>query len=253
MEIFYYPVEWTEIVRSHKLKNKNIGFVPTMGALHEGHISLIKKSKLENKVTVVSIYVNQTQFNDQNDLKNYPANFDADIEILEQNKVDYLFLPNYETIYPDDYKFKITENDLSLDLCGATRKGHFNGVLTVVSKLFNIIKPTNAYFGEKDYQQFLLIRNMVKALFMDVNIISCPTFRDKDGLALSSRNILLTQENRIIASEFPKILMSHKTIEEKKSELIKSGFKIDYIEEKFDRLFGAVYLGNVRLIDNVKI
>ncbi|MBK8946101.1 MAG: pantoate--beta-alanine ligase [Ignavibacteriae bacterium] len=250
--MFYYPIEWFEIVKSHKLKNKVIGFVPTMGALHEGHISLIKKSKLENKITVVSIYINQTQFNNENDLKNYPTNIEYDIELLKQNNVDFLFLPNYGIMYPDNYKFKITENEFSLTLCGATRKGHFDGVLTIVAKLLNIIKPTNAYFGEKDYQQLLLIRNMVKALFIDVNIISCPTVRDKDGLAFSSRNNLLTTKEREIASIFPKTLNSNKSIEDMKTELINSGFTIDYIEEKLDRLFAAVYLGKVRLIDNVK-
>jgi pantoate--beta-alanine ligase len=253
MEIFYYPIEWNEIYKSRKLMKKRIGFVPTMGAIHNGHLSLIKKSNLENEITVVSIFLNPTQFNDKNDLEKYPSNLESDIEILKENNVDYLFIPNYSTIYPDNYTYQIQENDISKILCGANRMGHFEGVLTIVAKLFMIIKPTVAYFGEKDYQQYLLIKNMAKAFFIDVNIIPCPTIREEDGLAMSSRNLLLSKKEREIAAKFPKILQSDKSINDKISELTKAGFKVEYLEEKFERLFAAVYLGKVRLIDNVKI
>lgn len=133
------------------------------------------------------------------------------------------------------------------------RKGHFEGVLTVVAKLFNIIQPTNAYFGEKDYQQYLLIKNMVKAFFLYINVVPCPIVREDDGLAMSSRNNLLNPEERILASEFPKILMSDESIEEKIKQLESQNIQVEYLEKRFDRLFSAVQIGNVRLIDNVKI
>ena len=142
------------------LEGKKIGFVPTMGGLHAGHESLVKRAVKENDITVVSVYLNETQFNDKNDLLTYPANFDDDKALLEKNNVDYLFAPTYSEMYPDDYRYKVTENDLSKTLCGASRPGHFDGVLTVVMKLFNIVRPCNAYFGEKDFQQLELLRGM---------------------------------------------------------------------------------------------
>lgn len=244
--------DWFEIRKDCELKNKSIGFVPTMGALHLGHKSLIQRCRLETDIAVVSIFVNPTQFNDKNDLKNYPKTFDEDLKMLKECNVDYLIFPSYENMYPDNYHYKVTEDDFSKNLCGASRPGHFDGVLTVVMKLLNIVKPTRAYFGEKDYQQYKLIDGMVKAFFMDCEIIPCPTVRDENGLALSSRNKLLSQDELKLAPMFNQILKSNLSILEMKKELEKLGFKIDYIEEIGNRRYGAVFVGNVRLIDNVE-
>lgn len=253
MKIVKKIKDWKNIRVSNAVKNNTIGYVPTMGALHKGHIELVKKSLKQNDITVVSIYVNPTQFNNKEDLQNYPVTINDDIKILEELNVNYLFLPVYKELYPDDYKYKITETDFSKMLCGRFRPGHFDGVLTVVMKLFNIIKPDRAYFGEKDYQQLELIKGMVKSFFMDIKIISVPTVRDKDGLALSSRNLILSAIQRQLAPRFPEILKSNLPIKQIKSKLAREGFKVEYVEQIGSRRFAAVYLGKVRLIDNVKI
>lgn len=245
--------EWKKIRNSEELKNKTVGFVPTMGAFHQGHASLIERCLKENNISVVSIFVNPTQFNDPNDLRNYPRTFDSDLKLLEKMNVDYLFYPEYEEIYSDNYRYKIIETDFSKKLCGAFRPKHFKGVLTIVLKLFNIVKPHKAYFGEKDYQQLKLIEGMCKAFFMDIEIVPCPIVRDEDGLALSSRNLLLTNEERKIAVNFPKLLKARMPNELIKEELEKLGFKVDYIENLEGRRFGAVHIGKVRLIDNVEL
>lgn len=230
----------------------NIGFVPTMGALHEGHLSLIRESKKDNDITVVSIFVNPTQFNDPNDYKNYPDTHAEDILHLASLKVDYIFTPTKRSIYNDNYAYQIIENKFSKELCGATRPGHFEGVLTIVMKLLNIVNPHKAYFGEKDYQQYKLIKGMVEAFHMDVEIIARPTKREVDGLAMSSRNLLLTKSERKKAPKFSKMLKSNLSDDDIKTSLETEGFKIDYIETLNGRRFGAVFLGNVRLIDNVE-
>ncbi|NJD21928.1 MAG: pantoate--beta-alanine ligase [Melioribacter sp.] len=245
--------EWQQLKRSDKIKNKKIGFVPTMGALHEGHLSLIRRSNVENGISVVSIFVNPTQFNDPSDLEKYPRTFESDVKLLRDLNVDYLFYPDYSEIYADHFKYKIIESDLSQILCGKFRPGHFEGVLTVVMKLLNIIRPDKAYFGEKDYQQYLLIDEMCKAFFLNVAIILCPIVREADGLALSSRNMLLSSNEKILAQRFPQLLKSEKSCEIIKNELEKLSFKVDYIEEIGNRRFGAVHIGKVRLIDNVEI
>lgn len=245
--------EWKKIRNSEELKNKTVGFVPTMGAFHQGHASLIERCLIENNISVVSIFVNPTQFNDPNDLRNYPRTLDSDLKLLEKMNVDYLFYPEYEEIYSDNYRYKIIETDFSKKLCGAFRPKHFEGVLTIVLKLFNIVKPHKAYFGEKDYQQLKLIEGMCKAFFMDIEIVPCPIVRDEDGLALSSRNLLLTNEERKIAVNFPKLLKARMSNELIKEELEKLGFKVDYIENLEGRRLGAVHIGKVRLIDNVEL
>lgn len=233
--------------------NKSVGFIPTMGALHQGHIALIKKSLKQNDITVVSVYVNPTQFNNPDDFKKYPDTFNHDLQILKKLKVHYLFYPTYSEIYPDNYKYRIIESDFSRLLCGKYRPGHFEGVLTVVMKLLNIVKPNRAYFGEKDYQQLQLVRGMTNAFFLDTKIISYPTVRTKEGLALSSRNLRLNEEQLKIAPEFYRLLKSGLPINRIKYQLEKLGFKIEYIEKIDNRIYGSVYLGNIRLIDNVKI
>jgi pantoate--beta-alanine ligase len=245
--------EWRGLRYSKIFINKSIGFVPTMGALHEGHLSLVEKSKRENDITVVSIFVNPTQFNDKADLERYPITFDEDINNLEKLQVDYLLFPAYEEIYPDKYSYKISEEMLSTKLCGRYREGHFDGVLTIVMKLLNIVEADKAYFGEKDYQQYLLIKGMADAFFMKTKIIPMPIIREKDGLALSSRNKRIAEQDRKTAPRFYQLLKSDLQKEEIINELNAHGFKVEYIEEMGNRRFGAVYLGNVRLIDNVKI
>ncbi|MDA3859840.1 MAG: pantoate--beta-alanine ligase [Melioribacteraceae bacterium] len=245
--------EFLLIRESSNYADVSVGFVPTMGALHEGHLSLIRKSKEDNDITVVSIFVNPTQFNDKSDFENYPTNIDDDIAKLNEEKVDFLFLPNHEDIYIDNYNYTVSENDFSNELCGEYRKGHFDAVLTIVMKLLNIVKANVAYFGEKDFQQYLLIKGMAEAFFIDTEIVSVKTEREKDGLALSSRNIRLSGAEREKATIFPKLLSSNKSCSQIESELIENGFKVDYIKEFDGRRFGAVHVGSVRLIDNVKI
>lgn len=249
MKQFSHPDEL-----KNELRNKvgNIGFVPTMGALHKGHLSLIRTSKNENDITVVSIFINPTQFNDTNDYKNYPNTHTEDLLKLSSLKIDYLFTPTRSSIYNDDYNYQIVENNFSKKLCGASRPGHFEGVLTIVMKLLNIVKPSKAYFGEKDFQQYKLIKGMVDAFHMDVKIIALPTVREADGLAMSSRNLLLTDSERKTAPKFSKLLRSKLSDEQVKLKLESEGFKIDYIETINGRRFGAVFLDKVRLIDNVE-
>lgn len=244
--------EWRVLRNNVAFQNKSIGFVPTMGALHAGHQSLLKRCRAENEIAVLSIFINPTQFNDPNDLKKYPKTLDADLQIAQTENIDYLFLPNADEMYSDGYRYKITENDFSKSLCGAYRSGHFDGVLTVVLKLLNLVKPQRAYFGEKDYQQYLLIKEMVMSLFLDIEIIACPTIRDEDGLALSSRNKHMSPDERKLAAEFPKLLTSDLSTDKIQQQLSLLGFLVDYIEEKNGRRFGAVHVGNTRLIDNIE-
>lgn len=245
--------EWKEIRNSDSMGNKSIGFVPTMGALHEGHLSLMRKSIEENDITVVSSFVNPTQFNDKNDFIIYPKTFESDLQKLENVGVDYLFYPDYKEIYNDDFKYEVNEKELSKILCGANRPGHFTGVLTIVMKLLNIIKPGKAYFGEKDYQQYQLIKGMAEAFFLDCEIVPLPLIREEDGLAMSSRNKLLTEDERKLAPKFHQWLNSNNSIDEIKKRLAMDGFEVEYIEKIDNRRFGAVLLGKVRLIDNVEL
>lgn len=241
--------EWINLRK--KISNQTIGFIPTMGNLHAGHISLCEQSKRENNITVVSIFVNPTQFNNQNDLAHYPRTFSEDIEKLEMAKVDYLFAPNSEAMYQDKYAVQIIETELSKELEGEHRPGHFNGMLTIVLKLLNLIQANKAYFGEKDYQQLLLVKKMVSSLFLSTEIVACETIRNEKGLALSSRNSKLDKDQLEMAAHFPALLHSHLDDEEVIAKLINLGFKVDYIVKKWQRRLGAVHLGDVRLIDNI--
>jgi len=231
----------------------SIGFVPTMGALHQGHVALFEHSLAGNDLTVGSVFVNPTQFNNPDDLKSYPQPYEKDLEILTRLKVDYLLFPSFDQIYADGYAYKISESEFSNKLCGKYRPGHFEGVLTVVMKLFNLVLPTRAYFGEKDFQQLSLIKGMVDAFFIDIDIVPVPTVRDDDGLALSSRNQRLSLEERLKAPIFHRLLSSGLPPEYIKTELTRNGFQVDYVEQHGNRILGAVFLGNVRLIDNVEI
>ena len=248
MKIITTVDEWKKL---HK--TGDIGFVPTMGALHMGHMSLVEKARRENSMCVVSIFVNPTQFNEQSDFNTYPKTWKQDIAMLEEADVDYVFSPRYEQIYHDDYRYKIVENEISTVLCGASRPGHFDGVLSVVMKLFNIIRPTRAYFGKKDYQQYMLICDMVSAFFMNIEVVGCDIVREKDGLAMSSRNLLLSPSERTIAPQLYKIISNANTIKEAKQLLTQLGFRVDYVVELWQRRFVAAFLGNVRLIDNIPL
>ena len=259
-------------------KSKKIGLIPTMGSLHDGHLALIKKSKKLKFFTVVTIFVNPLQFNNKNDFKKYPLQEKKDIDIIKKNNVDLVFIPKKQQIYPYGFSTYIKEINHSNVLCGKFRTNHFSGVLTVVFKLFVLIQPYSAFFGEKDFQQLFLIKKMVKDLHLEVKIISVPTVRDSNGLALSSRNKLLDDKNLKTASSIYKIFKNAKFKNYKntkslitylKKRLINSGIvDIEYIEIRKSknlekamilnkrqklRVFIAAYLKGVRLIDNYKI
>ena len=236
------------------IKNHSIGFVPTMGNLHEGHVSLIQQSKQQNDKTVLSIFINPTQFNNADDFNRYPKTVEQDKALAKKHGVDEIILPDYNLLYPDNYNYKITECNISKILEGQYRPGHFDGVLTVVLKLLLIIKPTRAYFGEKDYQQLVLVKNMVKSFFVETDIVGCPTVRNKQGLPLSSRNSLLTPEQYKQANYFPAIFHNKNlSCQEITEKLKRAGFEVDYIEDYNNRRFAAVKIGNIRLIDNIEL
>lgn len=227
------------------------GFVPTMGALHAGHTALIDQSVADNDTTVVSIYVNPTQFDNAADLEKYPLTLEADQASAASHGADFVFAPNYAEMYPDGFSYRVDETAFSRELCGAHRPGHFTGVLTVVMKLINIVRPDVAYFGEKDYQQLELIRGMAEAFFLETEIRGLPTVREHDGLALSSRNLNLDAASREIAPRLHELIDSELTDEEVRARLGAEGFDVDYVESKYGRRFAAAKLGAVRLIDNV--
>lgn len=241
------------VYRDQLLSDLKIGFVPTMGALHLGHASLLEKCHSENDLTVLSIFVNPTQFNNPDDLQKYPRTFESDFELAKKSKVDVLIYPNFNEMYPDNYKYKINENDFSKVLCGAFRPGHFDGVLTVVMKLLQIVRPTKAYFGEKDYQQLYLIKEMAKAFFLRSEIVGCPTVREKDGLAMSSRNTRLSDDGRKKAAFLYRELTNKKSKSEIETFLADNNIQLEYLEEHYGRRFIAAIVDNVRLIDNVTI
>ena len=242
---------WREERRELSRSGLTVGFVPTMGALHEGHLSLVRRSLSENDRTLVSIFVNPTQFNDQSDLARYPRVIDTDLAALRSVLTDYVLLPQAGDLYRDGFRYRITEREVAATLEGAHRPGHFDGVLTVVMKLLQIARADRAYFGEKDWQQLNLVRGMVDAFFLPVTIVACPTVRDADGLALSSRNSTLSPADRQRAPRFHQVLSSASTSDEAARELRAAGFVVDYVEEHDGRRLGAVRIGGIRLIDNL--
>ncbi len=229
---------------------KTLGFVPTMGNLHIGHLSLIRRSQEENDDTLVSIFVNKAQFNNTQDYECYPRTLDADLACLKDANVSYCLLPNMDDMYPDGYRLQVHETTNHQKLEGAHRPGHFTGVLTVVMKLLNLVQPTHAYFGEKDFEQLQYIKDMVSAFFMDVKIIGCPTLREESGLAYSSRNNRLSKEGKKEADAFAQCF--HKTarlsLHEARQAL--ADFDIEYLEDDAERRFAAVRIDGIRLIDN---
>ena len=261
-----------------KAQGKKVGLVPTMGALHAGHASLVKRSVNENEVTVVSVFVNPTQFNDKNDLVKYPRTLDADCKLLEACGATYAFAPSVEEMYPEPDTRQFSYAPLDTVMEGAFRPGHFNGVCQIVSKLFEAVKPHRAYFGEKDFQQLAIIREMVRQMKFYLEIVGCPIVREEDGLALSSRNARLSAEERENALKISQTLFKSRTFAATHtvSETLKfvedaiaavPGLRLEYFEivdgntlQKVDNwnqtsyVVGCitVFCGDVRLIDNIK-
>ena len=269
-----------QLLENCRVSNKSIGFVPTMGALHEGHLSLVKLAQKDCDIVVCSIFINPTQFNDSNDLENYPITIEEDIKLLEEQSCDILFLPNVTEMYPQGLNTKQYQlNGIDKVLEGRKRPGHFDGVCTIVHRLFSIVKPNTAYFGEKDFQQVAVIKQMVNSLALTVQIQTGETIREKDGLAKSSRNTLLSVSQRQKASYVYASLQKIKSLYgkvdcTKLKEMIKDDvnqvqdMQLDYVEivnpHSFRPLQGkgikeeavvliAVFLGKVRLIDNLSL
>ncbi|MEN8120090.1 MAG: pantoate--beta-alanine ligase [Bacteroidota bacterium] len=281
MEIFKTGKHLQAHIEKLKLKKLKIGFVPTMGALHDGHLSLVAAAAKENDAVLVSIFVNPTQFNKPDDLKNYPRDVESDIKMLENSGCDMVFIPAVNEIYPDQDSMKINYNfgKIVEIMEGKHRPGHFDGVAMVVSRLFQITKPDNAYFGQKDFQQFILIKTLADKYLSDlnINVVRCPIIREKDGLAMSSRNVLLKKDQRISTALISKILFdaknnysnfSVKELKERIKATINSdrNLKLEYIEIVSDPELNeiiswdneqkmvaciAVQVGDVRLIDNI--
>ena len=215
MKVFKKIVDLQNALFDDRKQGKEIGLVPTMGALHEGHASLVRRSVKENGITVVSVFVNPTQFNDKNDLKNYPRDLEADCRLLESCGADYVLAPEVEEMYPSPDTRQFEFPPVSTVMEGAHRPGHFNGVCQVVSRLFYIVRPDRAYFGEKDWQQIAVVKAMVRQLGLPVQIVECPIVRDDDGLARSSRNTLLAPDERAIAPTIYKALKNSVTYAKK--------------------------------------
>lgn len=282
MQVFQTKTDLRAFVKACRQAGQRIAFVPTMGNLHQGHLSLVEKAKSVADVVIVSIFVNPTQFDRAEDLDNYPRTEEQDQQYLQNLSVDGLFLPSIETMYPS-IDMQIDVGSLGHILEGASRAGHFSGVATVVAKLFNLVQPDVAIFGEKDFQQLMIIRRLVKSFDIPVEIIGMPTFREEDGLAMSSRNGYLSKEERAIAPAFFDVLTwvetsLHENVEfaekyflnlqdEAKQRLMEAGLKPDYIEvrrqsdlqeawlgeERQLVILGAAWLGKARLIDNISL
>lgn len=276
MEVINKIEEMKKKSEEFKKEGQKIGFVPTMGYLHEGHLALVRKAKELSDKVVVSIFVNPLQFGPREDFKEYPRDLERDFTLLKKEGVDVVFVPDEEEMYPKDFQTYVEVTKLTERLCGAFRPGHFKGVTTVVLKLFNIVKPDIAIFGEKDYQQLLVIKQMVKDLNLDVEIVPCPTVREPDGLAMSSRNIYLSPKERESALSLYKALnLAEKMVKdgEKDPEKIKKSMIefinmhpyiiVQYIEivdpqtlepvEVIDKpvlCAIAAFVGRARLIDN---
>jgi pantoate--beta-alanine ligase len=231
---------------------KNIAFVPTMGCLHAGHGALLQEARKHNDVVVLSIYVNPTQFNEEKDLDNYPRSLEEDLQLASELGVDAVFFPSTEDMYTDGQQFSLSSDHEWANIAeGAARPGHFSGVLTVVMKLLNLVQPTCVYFGEKDYQQCRLIEAMVEAFFMSVGVVIVPTVREVSGLALSSRNSLLSSEEKKTAELFAaEFLQPDHSLATLKEALQALSLELDYLIEATGRWLVAVRVGSVRLIDN---
>lgn len=278
MEIIRTVDELRRRVADAKAQGRTVGLVPTMGALHAGHVSLIEKARGDNDIVVVSVFVNPTQFNNPEDLKTYPRTEEADVEKLIAAGADYAFIPSVEEVYPEPDTRVFDLGPVAEVMEGAMRPGHFNGVAQIVSKLFDMVRPTRAYFGEKDFQQIAVIRRMVELEGFDLEIVACPIKREADGLAMSSRNVRLTPEQRLIAPAIHRTLdgslswAADHTVEQTKRYVIDELSSLPQLEVEYYEIVDGktmqpiadwsettepvgcvtVYCGNVRLIDNIK-
>ena len=244
--------EWRAERASMDAQGRSVGFVPTMGALHAGHRSLLERARAENDAVVLSIFVNPSQFDDPADLDRYPRTLDADLGVAA-GLADHVLAPDPGEMYADGYRYRVSEHSLSARMEGAHRPGHFDGVLTVVLKLLNLVRPHRAYFGEKDRQQLELVQGMVRALFLPVDIVPCPTVREPDGVAMSSRNRRLSPAARSRAAAFPRILRASPDAAQAAAALGEAGFGVDYVEDQGGVRLAAVRIEDVRLIDNVRL
>lgn len=280
MQVFHTVNGLREILRKHRNRGQKIGFVPTMGNLHDGHLALIKQAKQTNDIVVCSIFVNALQFGLNEDWDKYPRTYDSDCEKLDQEGCDYLFYPEDGEMYPNglDTQSRVICPTMTDVLCGASRPGHFEGVTTVVSKLFNIVQPDEAIFGIKDYQQLAVIKRMTEDLCLPVKIISAPIHRESDGLAMSSRNSYINEDERpkvkvlkqvleLIAQQIKAGNLEFTQLEmEAKKHIESEGFKADYVtisnsktlesaavDDREITILGAMYTDSARLIDNISI
>jgi pantoate--beta-alanine ligase len=280
MQVFHTVNGLREILRKHRNSGQKIGFVPTMGNLHDGHLALIKQAKQTNDIVVCSIFVNALQFGLNEDWDKYPRTYDSDCEKLDQEGCDYLFYPEDGEMYPNglDTQSRVICPTMTDVLCGASRPGHFEGVTTVVSKLFNIVQPDEAIFGIKDYQQLAVIKRMTEDLCLPVKIISAPIHREADGLAMSSRNSYINEDERpkvkvlkqvleLIAEQIKADNLEFTQLEmEAKKRIESEGFKADYVtisnsktlepaavDDREITILGAMYTDSARLIDNISI
>ena len=270
-------VHTVEEIKQKRLEfsQRKIGFVPTMGALHEGHLALVKKCKSESELSIVSIFVNPTQFNDNKDLEKYPNTIEADLKSLEQMGVDIVFIPKYEDLYQNEQKLAVNIAEIEQKMEGSKRPGHFDGVIRVLSIFFNLIKPNYAYFGEKDYQQVLVVQKLINQHFPTISLIKCPTIREPNGLAKSSRNKLLSKSAFNRSGEIYSTLkwikenitaQSINSILDVGMRKLSERFEVEYLELRNEnnleetsnslensRLFVAVQIESIRLIDNIAL
>ena len=279
MYIFKHKLDLQSFILTQKQAGKTVGFVPTMGALHQGHTALVKRSNTENSLTVGSIFVNPTQFNNPGDLAKYPRTIDTDIEKLIEADCTALFLPEVDEMYDEVISGEFDFGYVGTVYEGEHRPGHFSGVATIVKKFFEIITPTNAYFGKKDYQQWLIVTDMAKKLNTGINVVGCPTIREDDGLAMSSRNLRLSEEERAVASKIPKALFYLKdavgktnfneAVDNARKSLISDDLiELEYLDvvdsktllplNSWDSVNGitaitALKVGEIRLIDNLQL
>lgn len=280
METFEHIARLQNRIRDFRNQGLTVGLVPTMGALHAGHISLLRCSKKQNDITVVSIFVNPTQFNDRDDYRHYPKSPEDDLKLLRTEKCDVVFMPEEKEMYPEPDNRTFDFEGLDTVMEGKFRPGHFNGVAQIVTRLLDIVKPDRAYFGQKDFQQLVIIRHLTNRLRIPVDIIACPIIREKDGLAMSSRNVRLTGTDRKVASEISKVLFDVRDHYSRFSSVGASReyvlrhlslfpqMQVEYFEivdektlQPLDNLQSstggvcciAVWIGNVRLIDNVNL
>jgi pantoate--beta-alanine ligase len=279
MRVIEVPSQMREIVLSERHSGKKVGFVPTMGYFHDGHLELMRRARAECEIVVVSIFVNPTQFGPAEDFEAYPRDFERDCSMAEKEGVDYIFHPNREAMYPHGFQTYVEVQELSKVMCGASRPGHFRGVATVCAKLFNIIPANRAYFGQKDAQQLLIIKRMVEDLNFPIEIVGVPTVREKDGLAMSSRNTYLSEEERkqatvlyqslerarkliesgernssVIAGEMEKVISSAPLVRLEYISICDNIYLRELEKLKGEILIGvAARVGKARLIDNVVI